>query len=200
MHSLPPLPFELDALEPFIDAETLRVHHEGHHAAYVKKLNKALKPFPNLQKMSIEELLTSLETLPEEVRKEVRNNGGGHFNHSLLWKVLCPPSKKNPSPKLNKAIQQGFGDLATFKTKFSRRAENLFGSGYVWLCADDSGKLVMKSLRNQDCPLSKGLTPLFLMDLWEHAYYLKHQNRRPEYVEAFWNVVNWDEVSQRYLY
>jgi len=198
MHKLPPLPYEYDALEPFIDEATLKVHHDGHHATYVKKLNKALKAYPKLQKLPIEELLASLDELPEKIRKDVRNNGGGHYNHSLMWKVIGPPVKSHLSEKLSDAIDEAFGSFDDFKAKFSKRAEKLFGSGYVWLCADAKGTLIIKSLPNQDCPLTKGLKPLFLMDLWEHAYYLKHQNRRPEYIETFWNLLNWDEISQRY--
>jgi Fe-Mn family superoxide dismutase len=196
---LPKLPYAYDALEPYIDETTLKVHHDGHHKAYVEKLNLALQDYPELQRLSLEELMTSLKKLPPAIREEVRNNGGGHFNHSLLWQCLTPPTDHEFSWQFESAFQQSFGGFPIFREKFSKVAEKLFGSGYVWLCASTDGKLGIESLPDQDCPLSLGLLPLLPMDLWEHAYYLKHQNRRSEYIEAFWKVVNWEAVDQRYL-
>ncbi len=194
-HELPELPFDYEALEPHIDAETLKVHHTGHHKTYVNKLNDILKSYPDLSQLSIEELLGSLKDLPYKIREDVRHNGGGHFNHTLLWKILTPETGTKPSSTFENALNKKFGNIDKFKDKFSREAQELFGSGYVCLCTDKSG-LLIKSMPNQDSPLMKGMEPIFLMDLWEHAYYLKHQNRRDESIEAFWNVVNWEEVSK----
>ncbi|HEY3901816.1 MAG TPA: superoxide dismutase [Chthoniobacter sp.] len=194
---LPDLPYAYDALEPHIDAETMHIHHDKHHAAYVKKLNDAVAQQPALEKMSIEEILKNLSGVNEPIRKAVRNNGGGHYNHSLFWQMMKPKGGGEPTGALAKAINRKFGSFAEFKTKFSKEAADVFGSGWAWLILDHK-ELEIDSTPNQDSPISTGKTPLLGIDVWEHAYYLKRQNRRPEYVEAWWNVVNWDFVGERY--
>ena len=197
--SLPPLPYALDALEPFIDAQTMGIHHSKHHAAYITNLNKALADKPDLAKQSIEALLKSLSTLPESVRGVVRNHGGGHANHALFWQTLKKNNGAKPGAELGAAIDKRFGSFAKFQEKFSEAATKQFGSGWAWLSLDASKQLVVESTPNQDSPLSIGHTPLLGLDVWEHAYYLKYQNRRPEYIAAFYNVINWDRVSESYL-
>lgn len=194
---LPPLGYDYDALEPFIDAETMKIHHDKHHASYVSKLNDAVAKAPGLEKKTIEELLSNLDAVPEAVRKDVRNQGGGHYNHSLFWKMLKKDANGKPTGELAKAMDKSFGSLAKFQEEFAGAAGKVFGSGWAWLVWRDK-KLVIESTANQDTPLSTGATPLLGVDVWEHAYYLKYQNRRPEYLKAFNNVINWDFVSERF--
>ena len=200
-----PLSYSYDALEPYIDAQTMQIHHDKHHATYVEKLNKALEKYPDLQSKSLENLLKDLNSIPEDIRTAVRNHGGGHFNHSFFWKVMDPPSPKasagkggEPSGDLGGIIKSEFGSFEDFKKKFSDAAATLFGSGWAWLVKSGDGKLSVVPTLNQDSPLSQGLTPLLGLDIWEHAYYLKYQNRRPEYIEAWWNVVNWEQVEENF--
>jgi Fe-Mn family superoxide dismutase len=195
--TLPNLPYGYDALEPHIDAKTMEIHHTKHHQTYVTKLNEALGNSPDLQSKSLEELLTGINSIPENIRGAVRNHGGGHHNHSLFWTILGPKAGGEPTGDLASAINGTFGSFASFKEKFTTTAGNHFGSGWAWLCVDKAKGLVVKSLPNQDSPLMEGLTPICGLDVWEHAYYLKYQNRRPEYITAFWNVVNWSEVAKR---
>ncbi len=199
--TLPPLPYPTDALEPHIDARTMEIHHDKHHGAYVTNLNAAVDKTPELAGRSIEDLLAKLSGVPESVRTAVRNNGGGHWNHSLFWLWLDPAKKGGePTGALGGAIRQSFGEFAKFKEQFAAAAAGRFGSGWAWLI-NQGGKLAITSTPNQDNPLMDGVRPqdvLLGLDVWEHAYYLKYQNRRPEYVAAFWNVVNWAEVGKRY--
>ena len=197
---LPELPFSYDALEPHIDAATMKVHHQGHHKTYVDKLNKALEPYPEFQ-LKVEDLLARLETLPPQLRTEVENNGGGHANHTLFWTLLAPPSGGSvgePEGDIAKAITEQFGSFQAFKEKFSDIATKHFSNGWAWLCADEDGQLTTFTAKDHESPITRGLTPLLVIDLWEHAYYLKHQNKRPDYVKSFWNVVNWKEVGLRW--
>jgi len=196
-HELPALPYAHDALEPFISTATMEIHHGKHHATYVTKLNQALEGHADLQDKSITELLTSLDKVPENIRTALRNNGGGHYNHSLFWKIMKNGGGGEPQGDLGQAIDSTFGSFADFKTKFSQAAIGRFGSGWAWLLLKD-GKLLVNSTPNQDSPLMDGGTPILGLDVWEHAYYLKYQNRRPEYIEAWWNVINWDGVAGNY--
>jgi superoxide dismutase, Fe-Mn family len=193
---LPPLGYDYDALEPHIDAETMKIHHDKHHAAYVAKLNQAVAAAPGLEKKSIEEILASIDSAPEAVRKDLRNQGGGHANHSLFWQCLKKGGGQ-PAGELAKAIDKSFGSFAKWQELFGDAAGKVFGSGWAWLVWRDK-KLVIESSPNQDSPLMNGGVPLLGIDVWEHAYYLKYQNRRPEYVKAFQNVINWDFVSARF--
>ena len=193
--SLPDLPYAFNALEPHIDAKTMEIHHGKHHATYVSKLNAALEKAPSFQGRAIEDILKSLESVPADVRTAVRNHGGGHMNHSLFWKMLSPKGGGKPSGALATEIDKNFGSFDAFKEQFGNAAANLFGSGWAWLCSDAAGKLVVTALPNQDNPVSQGLKPLLGLDVWEHAYYLKYQNRRPDYIAAFWNVVAWEQVA-----
>jgi Fe-Mn family superoxide dismutase len=195
--SLPPLPYDYTALEPHIDEQTMRIHHDKHHAAYVNNLNAALEPHPDLQKKSIEELLKGLDGLPEAVRTPVRNNGGGHYNHTMFWEMMAPGGAKEPTGSLADAITKAFGGFAQFKEQFAKACVGRFGSGWGWLIAD-KGKLTIESTPNQDAPLMGGKTAILGCDVWEHAYYLKYQNRRPDYVAAWWNVVNWTDIGRRF--
>lgn len=197
-HELPALPYALDALEPHIDARTMEIHHGKHHATYVNKLNEALANHPNLQSKSLEELLMGLSSLPDTVRGAVNNHGGGHHNHSVFWNNLSPQGGGQPDGALAGAINSTFGSFDAFKTQFTTAGTGRFGSGWAWLCVDASKKLVIKDFPNQDSPLCTGLKPLLGLDVWEHAYYLKYQNRRPDYITAFWNVVNWKDVADRF--
>ncbi len=192
---LPELPYPFDALEPHIDARTMQIHHDTHHAAYIEKLNAALEKAPNFREKSIEEIVKSPDLLPAEVRAAVRNNGGGHYNHSLFWTMMSPNGGGSPQGALSNEIERTFGSFDSFREKFSATAVGHFGSGWAWLGLDSSGKLALFSMPNQDAPLLHGAKPLLGLDVWEHAYYLKYQNRRPEYVAAFWNVVNWKQVA-----
>ena len=194
---LPPLPYPYDALEPYIDARTMEVHHTGHHGAYVRNVNAALEKHPELQNRSIEDLLRNINQIPEDIRTAVRNNGGGHANHSIFWTIMGPNAGGEPSGELAQAINQTFGSFATFKEQFSAAAAGVFGSGWAWLVLNN-GRLEIVTRPNQDSPYMDGLYPVMGLDVWEHAYYLKYQNRRPEYIANWWNVVNWDAVAQRY--
>jgi len=195
--TLPPLPYALDALKPYIDARTMEIHHDRHHKAYVDNLNKAVAEFPELGKKSVEDLLKDLTSVPEKIRPAVRNHGGGHHNHSLFWQMMKKDGGGDPKAELAKVIEANFGNFADFKTKFTEAATKVFGSGWAWLVFKD-GKLAIESSPNQDSPLSTGKQPLLGLDVWEHAYYLKYQNKRADYIAAWWNVVNWDFVSERY--
>lgn len=194
---LPPLGYDYDALEPFIDAETMKIHHDKHHAAYVSKLNQALAKAPGMEKQSIEEILANIDKLPEELRKDVRNHGGGHANHTIFWQILKKNEKGMPTGELAKAITKTFGSFQKFQEQFADASMKVFGSGWVWLVWR-AKKLELQSTPNQDSPLMTAGTPLLGIDLWEHAYYLKHQNRRAEYVQAFTQVINWDLISERH--
>jgi superoxide dismutase, Fe-Mn family len=194
---LPQLPYAYDALEPNIDKETMNIHHTKHHNTYVTNLNNALEGNEELLSKSVEEVISNLDAVPEAVRTAVRNNGGGHANHSLFWQVISPNGGGAPTGELADAINSKFGSLENFKDEFAKAATGRFGSGWAWL-AVNNGELEVTSTPNQDSPLMEGKTPILGLDVWEHAYYLNYQNRRPEYIGAFWNVVNWDEVAKRY--
>ena len=196
-YSTPDLPYAFDALEPHFDAKTMEIHHDKHHAGYVGKLNTALEGHADLASHSVEDLMRNLNSVPESARTAVRNNGGGHSNHSLFWTILSPNGGGSPSGDLGEAINAKFGSYDAFKEEFAAAAATRFGSGWAWLTVDN-GNLAVESTPNQDTPLSEGRTPVLGLDVWEHAYYLNYQNRRPDYISAFWNVVNWDEVSSRY--
>jgi Fe-Mn family superoxide dismutase len=196
-HVLPPLPYAPDALEPYIDKQTMEIHHGKHHNAYVTNLNKALEGHADLQALSIDQLLSSLDTVPESIRTAVRNNGGGHWNHSMFWKIMKKGGGGEPTGALADAIKSAFGSFADFKGKFAQAGVGRFGSGWAWVIVKD-GKLAIESTPNQDNPLMSGGKAVFGLDVWEHAYYLKYQNRRPDYIEAWWNVVNWDEIGSNY--
>ncbi len=195
---LPALPYPTNALEPYIDAQTMEIHHGKHHAAYVNNLNAALEGHADLQNKSIEELLRNIDSVPEAIRTAVRNNGGGHANHTLYWEIMTPGGAKEPSGELAEAIKAAFGSFESFKDEFAKAGAGRFGSGWAWLVVTKDGKLAVYSTANQDSPLMQGDTPILGMDVWEHAYYLKYQNRRPEYIQAFMNVINWDKVAERY--
>ena len=209
-HELPKLSYEYNALEPHMDAQTMQIHYEKHHQAYVDKLNVALEKYPDLQEKSIKDLLTGLGfnpsitgiksqlTIPEDIRTAVRNNGGGHHNHTLFWAVMGPSGGGEPDGALAEAINSSFGDFRTFKEKFSAAALGIFGSGWTWLVKNSSGGLEITTTPNQDNPAMSGQKSLLGLDVWEHAYYLKHQNKRADYVESWWNVVNWEEVARRF--
>lgn len=194
---LPQLPYSYGALEPYIDTDTMKVHHQGHHKKYVEKLNEAIAKHPTYNK-TIEELLMSPELLPPDIQKAVIQNGGGHANHSLWWTILTPQSTQRPVGKFMPIMQKHFGSLEHFKEKFTEVAEKHFGSGWAWLCTNKTGNLSIFSTHDHENPISRGLTPLLVLDLWEHAYYLKHQNRRAEYIQAFWPILNWEEVGKRW--
>jgi Fe-Mn family superoxide dismutase len=196
-HQLPKLPYGFDALEPHIDARTMEIHHGKHHAGYVKKLNAAIEG-TEYENMDIEELIKGLSKVPDNIRTAVKNNGGGHYNHSLFWPIMGPDGGGEPSGDLASTISDTFGSFDKFKEEFSNAAATRFGSGWAWLVLDDSGNLKVTSTPNQDNPLSKGLKPVLGLDVWEHAYYLKYQNKRPDYIAAWWNVINWDAVAERY--
>ncbi|MDP5275024.1 superoxide dismutase [Chengkuizengella axinellae] len=197
-HQLPELPYANNALEPHIDEQTMMIHHDRHHATYVTKLNDAIAGNAELEGKSIEELIANLDSVPENIRGAVRNNGGGHANHSLFWKVIGPNGGGAPTGSLADAIESELGGLDKFKEAFANAAVTRFGSGWAWLIVDQSGKLEVSSTPNQDSPIMEGKTPILGLDVWEHAYYLKYQNKRPDYIGAFWNVVNWEEVGKRY--
>ncbi|OXS80414.1 superoxide dismutase [Domibacillus enclensis] len=194
---LPQLPYAYDALEPHIDKETMNIHHTKHHNTYVTNLNAALEGNEELLSKSVEEVIANLDAVPESARTAVRNNGGGHANHSLFWQLLSPNGGGAPSGKLAEAIDAKFGSFDAFKEEFAKAGATRFGSGWAWLSVAN-GELELSSTPNQDSPIMEGKTPILGLDVWEHAYYLNYQNRRPDYISAFWNVVNWDEVSKRY--
>lgn len=196
-YELPELPYAYDALEPHIDKETMNIHHTKHHNTYVTNVNNALADHSDLQDKSVEELIANLDAVPEAIRTAVRNNGGGHANHSLFWQILSPNGGGNPTGELATAIDAKFGSFDAFKEEFAKAATTRFGSGWAWLSVAN-GELEVSSTANQDSPIMEGKTPLLGLDVWEHAYYLNYQNRRPDYIGSFWNVVNWDEVSKRF--
>jgi superoxide dismutase, Fe-Mn family len=195
-HELPKLPYAYDALDPHIDARTMEIHHTKHHQAYINNLNAALEKAPELKQKSLEDLLRGIQQVPEAIRTAVRNHGGGHANHTLFWQVMAPKAGGQPTGRLAEAIASAFGGFDAFKEQFSAAAAGRFGSGWAWLVVQE-GKLTVESTANQDSPLMEGKTPILGLDVWEHAYYLHYQNRRPDYVAAWWNVVHWDEVARR---
>jgi len=195
---LPPLPYDLAALEPVIDAQTVEVHYTKHHATYLKNFNSAVDPYPQLCSKPVEEILQDFSQIPEDIRAAVRNNGGGFYNHNIYWASMAPGKGGVPTGKVAAAIDLSFGSLAAFKGAFEKAGLGRFGSGYAWLSKKADGSLVIHSTANQDCPLSEGLLPLLVVDVWEHAYYLKYQNRRAEYISSWWNLVNWDVVEHRF--
>tara|TARA_B100001179_G_scaffold117884_1_gene84250 strand:+ start:1815 stop:2414 length:600 start_codon:yes stop_codon:yes gene_type:complete len=195
-HELPPLPYAYDALEPHVDEETMRIHHGKHHAAYIAKLDAALEKHPDLQSKSLDELMGDLASVPEDIRTAVRNNGGGHWNHSMFWQVMGPNAGGDPTGKVAEAITASFGNFDSLKDQFAKAAVGRFGSGWVWIVVDGD-TLSVVSTPNQDNPLMDGKCAILGLDVWEHAYYLNYQNRRPDYVKAWWNVVNWVEVNKR---
>ena len=196
-YSLPALPYPANALEPHIDARTMEIHHTKHHQAYINNVNTALEAQPALAAKPVEELIRNLAEVPEAIRTTVRNNGGGHANHSLFWTIMGPHAGGEPSGTLGDAVKSTFGSFASFKEQFTTAAMGRFGSGWAWLSVD-KGKLIIESTANQDSPISEGRTPILGIDVWEHAYYLHYQNRRPDYVNAFYNVINWAEVAKRF--
>jgi superoxide dismutase, Fe-Mn family len=197
-YELPPLPYDYSALEPYIDTQTMQLHRDKHHQAYVTNANNALQGHDQLAAMSVDDLLRNINQVPENIRTALRNNAGGHSNHSMFWTIMKPNGGGEPTGELASAIQQAFGSFDAFKSAFNDAGTKRFGSGWAWLVLDSSGKLQVISTANQDSPLMDGLYPVMGNDVWEHAYYLKYQNRRPEYLNAWWNVVNWDEVARRY--
>jgi Fe-Mn family superoxide dismutase len=196
--TLPPLPYDFAALEPQIDAQTMQIHHGKHHQTYITNLNNALKDYPDLQTKTVEELITKLDAVPEAIRMAVRNNGGGHYNHSLFWQIMGPGGGGEPTGAVGEAIKAELGGYAAFKEAFTKAGLTRFGSGWAWLYVGKDGKLVVGSSPNQDSPLMEGSTPILGNDVWEHAYYLKYQNRRPDYMAAWFNTINWAEVDRRY--
>ncbi|MFY9614839.1 MAG: superoxide dismutase [Candidatus Dormiibacterota bacterium] len=196
-YELPALPYGYDALEPHIDAQTMEIHHTKHHQTYVDKLNAALEGHDDLASQSVEDLLRNFSTVPDDIKTPVKNHGGGHANHSLFWTIMGPGGGGDATGDVAAAISEAFGDFNAFKEKLNTTATNHFGSGWAWLVVD-GGKLDVINKPNQDSPLMEGKTPIFGIDVWEHAYYLKYQNRRPEYIAAWWNTINWDEVNRRY--
>ena len=196
-YTLPDLPYAYDALEPYIDEETMHLHHDKHHNTYVTNLNAAIEKYPELGEKSVEELISNMDAIPTDIKIAVQNNGGGHANHSFFWKIMAPNAGGEPTGEIKEAIDEAFGDFATFKEEFKKAAAGRFGSGWAWLVLED-GKLAITSTANQDSPLMTGQTPILGLDVWEHAYYLKYKNVRPDYIAAFWNVVNWDEVNKQF--
>jgi Fe-Mn family superoxide dismutase len=197
-HQLAPLPYSYDALEPFIDTQTMQLHHDKHHAAYVNNLNGAIEKYADLQSKSVEELVKMLDSVPEDIRATIRNNAGGDVNHTMFWQIMKPNGGGEPTGDLASAIDSTFGTFDTFKQQFNDAGVKRFGSGWVWLVKNNQGNLQITSTADQDSPLSEGYYPIMGNDVWEHAYYLKYQNRRPEYLNAWWNVINWDEINRRF--
>jgi superoxide dismutase, Fe-Mn family len=195
-HTLPPLPYPSDALEPHIDKQTMEIHHGKHHNAYVTNLNAALEKHPELQSKSAEDLIRGINSVPEAIRTAVRNNGGGHANHTMFWQIMGPNAGGAPTGAIAEAINGAFGGFDKFKEEFKKAAVGRFGSGWAWV-VDNGGKIAIESSPNQDNPMMDGKKPVFGIDVWEHAYYLKYQNRRPDYIDAWWNVVNWNEINKR---
>jgi Fe-Mn family superoxide dismutase len=198
-YTLPKLPYSFDALEPYIDAKTMEIHYGKHHAAYVANLNAALEKYPKFYDVKLDKLIRNLQSVPEEIRGAVRNNGGGHLNHSFFWNLLGKDKGGEPTGKLATVINRSFSSFDDFKKRFATAAATRFGSGWAWLSLDRFGQPVIHSTANQDSPIIDGYTPIIGLDVWEHAYYLKYQNRRPEYVDAFWNVIDWDKAEQNYV-
>ena len=197
-YELPELQYDFDALEPYIDQKTMEIHHGKHHQTYVNKLNAALEG-KDLESKSLEELLANLDAVPTDVRTAIQNNGGGHFNHTLFWEVIAPNMEQAaPTGKLADAINEAFGSLSAFEQQFSDAAAGRFGSGWAWLVVNENGKLEVTSTQNQDNPVMEGLTPILGLDVWEHAYYLNYQNRRPDYIENFFNIINWSAVEEKF--
>ncbi|HGV8371954.1 TPA: superoxide dismutase [Enterococcus faecium] len=196
-YTLPDLPYAYDALEPYIDEETMHLHHDKHHNTYVTNLNAAIEKYPELCEKTIEELLSDMDAIPTDIKTAVRNNGGGHANHSFFWEIMAPNAGGEPTGEIKEAINEAFGDFSSFKEEFKKAAAGRFGSGWAWLVMEN-GKLAITSTANQDSPLMEGKTPILGLDVWEHAYYLKYKNVRPDYIAAFWNVINWDEVNKRF--
>ena len=196
-YTLPDLPYAYDALEPYIDEETMHLHHDKHHNTYVTNLNSAIEKYPELGEKTIEELLSDMDAIPTDIKTAVRNNGGGHANHSFFWEIMAPNAGGEPTGEIKEAINEAFGDFSSFKEEFKKTAAGRFGSGWAWLVMEN-GKLAITSTENQDSPLMEGKTPILGLDVWEHAYYLKYKNVRPDYIAAFWNVINWDEVNKRF--
>jgi Fe-Mn family superoxide dismutase len=196
--TLPPLPYDPGALEPHIDRQTMEIHHDKHHGAYVTNLNAALREHADLQSKSIEDLLRNLNALPESIRTAVRNNGGGHANHTMFWEIMKPGGGRQPTGPLADAVRAAFGDVASLQEKVNDAGLKRFGSGWAWVIVDAGGKLQIVSTPNQDTPLMEGHNPILGVDVWEHAYYLKYQNRRADYLKAWWNVLNWDEIGKRF--
>ncbi|MBV9144459.1 MAG: superoxide dismutase [Acidobacteria bacterium] len=197
-HQVPPLPYEYSALEPYIDSQTMTLHHDKHHAAYVNNLNAALEKHPQLANKSVEDLLRDLNSVPEDIRTAVRNNAGGHMNHTMFWQIMKPKGGGPPAGRVGDEIKRAFGSFEDFQKQFNDAGTKRFGSGWVWLVRSKAGKLEVISTANQDNPVIDGHHPIMGNDVWEHAYYLKYQNRRPEYLTAWWNVVNWDEINKRF--
>jgi Fe-Mn family superoxide dismutase len=197
-YEVPPLPYDYNALEPYIDTQTMQLHHDKHHAAYVNNLNAALQNAPQFAALPIEQLIQRLNEVPDTIRTAVRNNGGGHLNHSMFWQIMTPNGGGQPSGELGNAINSTFGSFDQFKAAFNDAGVKRFGSGWAWLILDKNGSLQVISTANQDSPLTDGSFPIMGNDVWEHAYYLKYQNRRPDYLNAWWNVVNWSEIEKRY--
>ncbi|HFL0851515.1 TPA: superoxide dismutase [Enterococcus faecium] len=196
-YTLPDLTYAYDALEPYIDEETMHLHHDKHHNTYVTNLNSAIEKYPELGEKTIEELLSDMDAIPTDIKTAVRNNGGGHANHSFFWEIMAPNAGGEPTGEIKEAINEAFGDFSSFKEEFKKAAAGRFGSGWAWLVMEN-GKLAITSTANQDSPLMEGKTPILGLDVWEHAYYLKYKNVRPDYIAAFWNVINWDEVNKRF--
>ena len=196
-YTLPDLPYAYDALEPYIDEETMHLHHDKHHNTYVTNLNSAIEKYPELGEKTIEELLSDMDAIPTDIKTAVRNNGGGHANHSFFWEIMAPNAGGEPTGEIKEAINEAFGDFSSFKEEFKKAAAGRFGSGWAWLVMEN-GKLAITSTANQDSPLMEGKTPILGLDVWEHAYYSKYKNVRPDYIAAFWNVINWDEVNKRF--
>lgn len=195
---LPPLPYAMDALEPYIDARTVEIHYTKHHATYLKNFNSALEKHPELAGCSVEELLSHIQDVPEDIRTMVRNHGGGFYNHNVYWMSMTVPAGTGPAGEVAKIIEKDFGSILAFQQEFEKAGANRFGSGYAWLCKKPDGSILIHTTANQDSPLSENLVPLFVVDVWEHAYYLKYQNRRAEYLSNWWNVLNWREVDRRF--
>jgi len=196
--TLPSLPYAYDALEPYVDALTMEIHYTKHHQTYVDKLNEALAKHSEYHPKSLEDIIKNLDAVPEDIRNEVKNNGGGHFNHSLFWEIMEKNGGGTPKGRIFKEIEKEFNSFSSFQEIFNTHAKKVFGSGWAWLSIDKQGKLVISSLPNQDSPLSSGNTPIMGLDVWEHAYYLKYQNKRPDYINAWWHVINWDKVEENY--
>lgn len=198
MHTLPDLPYEFDALEPTIDAKTMQIHHDLHHGGYVNKLNAAVESHPELQEKSLEDILKNLDVIPDEIRTAVQNNGGGHWNHSFFWKIM-KPGGSTPEGEVSDAINESFGSFDAFKEQFSQAAATLFGSGWAWLVKDDSGKLSIIKTVNQDNPISVNMQPVLGLDVWEHAYYLNYQNKRADYINKWFDILNWEEINKNFI-